>query len=128
MSRQRMRLKFVKGDLIAIGFVVVLTILTAVVFQLNMGSAGGTAVFVYQEGKLVKELPLNQDTTFTLEGDYHNEIQIRHGEVGIVKSDCPGADCVHSGWIHDSGRSIVCLPNRVELRIGGEAEVDFVVK
>lgn len=128
MSRRKMRLKFVKGDLIAIGFVVVLTVLTAVAFQLNIASLEGTTVFIYQDGNLVKELPLNQDTTFILEGDYHNEIQIRHGEVGIVKSDCPGADCVHSGWINDPGRSIVCLPNRVELRIGGEAEVDFVVK
>jgi len=45
----------------------------------------------------------------------------------IAESTCPGNDCVHSGKIHSAGRSIVCLPNRVEIRITGESDVDYVV-
>ncbi|MBQ8917117.1 MAG: NusG domain II-containing protein, partial [Oscillospiraceae bacterium] len=45
----------------------------------------------------------------------------------IAQSTCPGEDCVHSGWISSPGRSVVCLPNRVEIRITGSSEVDFVV-
>ncbi|MCI5586229.1 MAG: NusG domain II-containing protein [Lachnospiraceae bacterium] len=128
MNSHKLRLKWKKGDFLAVGFVLVLTILSTVVFHFSVKSSPAARVAIYQNGELVKELPLNQDTSFTLTGDYQNEIQIRQGEVGIIKSDCPGADCVHSGWIHEAGRSIVCLPNRVELRIEGESEVDFVVK
>ena len=128
MNSHKLRLKWKKGDFLAVGFVLVLTILSTVVFHFSVKSSPAARVAIYQNGELVKELPLNQDTSFTLTGDYQNEIQIRQGEVGIIESDCPGADCVHSGWIHEAGRSIVCLPNRVELRIEGESEVDFVVK
>ena len=49
-------------------------------------------------------------------------------EAAFTESDCPGRDCVHSGSIGSTGRSIVCLPNRVEIRvISAEADVDFVV-
>ena len=43
------------------------------------------------------------------------------GAVAVTASDCPGNDCVHSGWISAAGRSIVCLPNRLEVRITGGA-------
>ena len=61
---------------------------------------------------------------------YTNRIEIKDGKVFITESDCPGEDCVHSGWISEGGRSIVCLPNRVEIRIEGEteSEVDFIVR
>ena len=54
-------------------------------------------------------------------------VVIRDGRAAILESDCPGGDCIHSGWISQPGRSIVCLPNRVELRIAGQGDVDFVV-
>ena len=71
---------------------------------------------------------LDSDTEVVIEGEYENVVTVKDGKVAITKSDCPGTDCVHSGWIHESGRSIVCLPNRVELRIEGASEVDFVVR
>ena len=83
---------------------------------------------VYQEGALIKEFSLDSDVEFVIEGDYKNVITIKDGKAAITESDCPGTDCVHSGWIHEAGRSIVCLPNRVELRIEGTSEVDFVVR
>ena len=85
-------------------------------------------VSVYQDGKLIKEISLSDTTEFTVEGDYTNVISVKDGKAAITESDCPGTDCVHSGWIHEAGRSIVCLPNRVEIRIEGASEVDFVVR
>ena len=55
-------------------------------------------------------------------------ITVSQGKVSITSSDCPGMDCVHSGAISASGRSLVCLPNGVEVRIVGRTDdVDFVV-
>ena len=83
---------------------------------------------IYQDGSLIRELSLGTDTEVVIEGDYKNVVTIKDGKAAITRSDCPGTDCVHSGWIHEAGRSIVCLPNRVELRIEGVSEVDFVVR
>lgn len=126
MNRQ-LKLTFRKGDLLAIGLVLALALGTLLLsWSLWAGEEAGM-VQVYQDGVLIAELSLEQDTRFTVTGDYANTVEIRDGQVAVTHSDCPGADCVHSGWIHSAGRSIICLPNRVEIRVVGQAEVDFVV-
>ena len=128
MTRKNMTLKFCKADILAIALVAALAILVSIIFWTSVGSEEGSMVMIYQEGKLVQELSLEKDTEVVIEGDYENVVTVKDGKAGITKSDCPGTDCVHSGWIHEAGRSIVCLPNRVELRIEGASEVDFVVR
>ncbi len=122
------RLSFQKGDLLAILLVILLTICTAVTFIPRSSSSEDAVVQIWQDGKLVRELPLTSDETIHLSGDYENTVVIDDGHVAITESDCPGTDCVHSGRIGTPGRSIVCLPNRVEVRIVGSSDVDFVVR
>ena len=126
--KKSMKLEFCKSDILAIGIVAVIAILVSVIFWTRIGAKEGSMVGIYQEGVLIKELSLDSDAELVIEGDYQNVVTIKDGKAAITKSDCPGTDCVHSGWIHEAGRSIVCLPNRVELRIEGTSEVDFVVR
>ena len=128
MKKNHMKLEFCKIDFLAIGIVAVIAVLVSVIFWTRVGDEEGTVVSIYQDGALVKELSLDSDTEVVIEGEYENVVTVKDGKVAITKSDCPGTDCVHSGWIHGAGRSIVCLPNRVELRIEGASEVDFVVR
>ena len=125
-----MRLKFCIGDVIVIGFVVMLAILIGVVFWIKTGNGEGNTVVVYREGEKIQELSLNKNTEDFIENSYTNKLVVKDKKVAIVESDCPGMDCVHSGWISGKGRSLVCLPNRVEIRIEGEvdSEVDFIVR
>ena len=80
----------------------------------------------------LRETGLAPDAEFTVEGVYTNHVSVRNGQVAITESSCPGGDCMHSGWIRENGRSIICLPNRVEIRVVGgapeENEVDAVVR
>ena len=128
MKKQPMKLTFCKTDFLAIAIVAVIAILVSVVFWTSIGDKEGSMVSVYQDGTLIREIPLDSDTEFVIKGAYENVVTVRDGKAAITKSDCPGTDCVHSGWIHEAGRSIVCLPNRVEIRIEGASEVDFVVR
>ena len=128
MKKKHMKLEFCKNDFLAIGIVAAIAILVSVIFWTSVGAEEGSMLSVYQEGALIKEFSLDSDVEFVIEGDYKNVITIKDGKAAITESDCPGTDCVHSGWIHEAGRSIVCLPNRVELRIEGTSEVDFVVR
>ena len=120
-------LRFRKGDILAIVLVAVLAVFVAACF-LPKNSAEPVIAEVYQHGQLLKTLALDQDCSFNVDGDYSNTITVKNGSVSITQSDCPGEDCVHSGAIRSSGRSIVCLPNEVEVRVVAQnSDVDFVV-
>lgn len=130
VKKKGMRLSFCKGDMFVILFVTMLAVLIGVLFLIWTGSGKGNTVVVYQEGKKIQELPLDDDGEILIENSYTNKLVVKQGKAAIVESDCPGMDCVHSGWIQGKGRSLVCLPNRVEIRIEGEeeSEVDFIVR
>lgn len=118
---------FRKGDLFAIAFVALLAVGVFCAFLPANNATQNAVAQVWQNGSLLKEMPLQTDAQLEIDGDYHNLIVVRNGEIGISDSDCPGSDCVRSAWISQPGRSIVCLPNRVEIRIAGQSDVDFVV-
>lgn len=122
-----MEKSFKIGDLLAIGAVLLLAVLCFLGF-LPKGSEEGSRAQIYQDGELLMTVSLDQDQQFTVEGDYTNIVTVTDGQIAITESDCPGQDCVHSGAVHSSGRSLVCLPNSLEIRVvSGEADVDFVV-
>lgn len=119
------KMRFSKWDLLAITAVVTLA---AAVFLLYLpAKTPATSVEIYKDGRLLECLPLNKDASFYVEGEYTNIITVRNGMVAVTESNCPGGDCKACGWLHTAG-SIVCLPNRVEVRVvNSEADVDIVV-
>ena len=121
------KLYFCKGDWLAIG-IVVLIAAAVMLYFLPGKSAPAAYAEIYLDGELCKTVPLDKDTTFLVEDQYSNWITVENGSIAFTDSDCPGQDCVHSGSIHSTGRSLVCLPNRVEIRVVfAEDDVDFVV-
>ena len=120
-------LRFRKGDVLAIVAVAVLAVIVAVSY-LPSGDAETVQAQIYQSGELVETLSLDEEQTLEITGKYTNVITVQDGAISISFSDCPGEDCVHSGAIRSTGRSIVCLPNEVEVRVvNAESDVDFVV-
>lgn len=117
---------FRRGDLLAIAFVALLAVVVLMA-NFHRWEDGGGFVQIYQNGALVREQSLHSDGEFEITGQYTNHVMISNGKVAVTASDCPGIDCVHSGWISEAGRSIVCLPNRLEIRISGDSDVDFTV-
>lgn len=118
---------FKKGDLLAVMAVLVLAVVTFLIF-LPRSSGKPASARIYQNGMLVMTVPLDQHREFPVQGEYCNTVTVRDGCIAITASDCPGQDCVHSGAIHSPGRSLVCLPNALEIRVvTGQSDVDFVV-
>ena len=121
-------LTFRKGDFLAISLVAIIAISIILCFLPRSQSVGAKAQ-IYLNGELVKTVMLNEDQEFLIEAQYSNQITVKDGAVAFTHSDCPGQDCVHSGSIKNEGRSLVCLPNRVEIRvIAQESDVDFVAR
>ena len=131
MSRKNgIKLTFGKGDAVVIFVCIMLAAFIGVLFARTTGTDKGETVAIYQDGSKIQEITLHENTEILIENSYTNRVMVKDEKVAIVESDCPGMDCVHSGWISGKGRSIVCLPNRVEIRIEGEmeSEVDFIVR
>lgn len=119
-----MKLRFQKWDMAAVAGVL---LLAAVLFCLFLPESGGARAEIYQDGKLIRTLSLGVDQEFTVAGKYTNTVTVRDGRIAVTESDCPGEDCVGCGWQSSSGRSIVCLPNALEIRVISGGEVDLVV-
>lgn len=118
---------FKTGDLLAVAAVFLLAVFCFLAF-LPRGSEEAACAQIYQNGELIMTVPLDRPQQFPVEGAYCNTVTVEHGAVAITASDCPGQDCVHSGAIHSPGRSLVCLPNALEIRVvAAQSDVDFVV-
>ncbi len=128
--KKNVRLAFRKGDWLAIVLVGALALGIGAGYLPKGTKAEQTRLQVYQDGKLIHDLPMEsfEEIDLQISGDYKNIVTMREGKVAITESDCPGTDCVYTGWISEPGRSIVCLPNRVEVRLVGNSDVDFVVR
>jgi len=44
-------------------------------------------------------------------------IEVDKDRVRVVSSPCPDKDCVRQGWISKPGQMLVCLPNKVVVKI-----------
>lgn len=122
-----MKLHFRLGDLTAI---ILVALLAGLLFVLFLPKTTATAAYaqIYQNGTLIQTVSLSQDGEFTVTGTYRNTITVQDGKIAVTDSDCPGRDCVHSGFSGSAGKSIVCLPNGLEIRIvSNDDHVDFVV-
>lgn len=115
------------GDLLAVAAVLVLAVLCALAFW-PRSTGEDVCARIYRNGQLMMTVSLDQPREFSVKGNYCNTITVKDGTIAITDSDCPGQDCVHSGAIHSPGRSLVCLPNALEIRVvSGQSDVDFVV-
>ena len=118
-------LRFRKEDLLAVALVLLAAVLVFLCF-LPRGDAAYAEI--YLKGELLHRLPLDRDSEIIVEGEYRNTVTVADGKIAVTASDCPGEDCVGCGWSNVTGRSIVCLPNGLEIRIvSGQSDVDFVV-
>lgn len=53
-----------------------------------------------------------------LKGTLH--VHTHDGAIAVVKSNCPHQDCVHMGYVSESGRPIICAYNAVYIVIEGD--------
>ena len=99
-------------------------ILVLLVFT-SQKSAG--VVEIQIDGKVVETLDLQKERAFKINGGT-NTVQIENGKVKMAAANCPDQICVHQKAISRNGESIICLPNKIVLKIvdGEEAELDAV--
>ncbi len=78
----------------------------------------GDMVIVEVGGAVVKTLPLNRNDIIDINKG-KNVIELKDGRVRMLRATCRDKICVKQGWIKNSGEAIICVPNRVIVRIEG---------
>ena len=80
---------------------------------------GNKKVVVSVDGKKIAEYPLKKDATYELSGSHlgTNTLVIKSGKAYISEASCPDKQCMKQGKISRAGEMLVCLPNRVVVKI-----------
>jgi len=82
-----------------------------------------TQVLVLSGGKVVQILDPRTDADGWVEGLLGvSNFEIKGARAGMIQSPCPNQTCVRMGKIQRPGDMIVCVPNRVVIRIVGNGD------
>lgn len=122
-------MKKYKFDFIIIIFFVLVAVVSLVLFSKNKDEGGYVEVVVDKETKEI--FPLDEEKEYTIsDGKHINKIIISDGKVCITEANCPDKLCVKQGRIDKDGQSIICLPNKVVIKIVSDKNnnVDAVAK
>lgn len=83
----------------------------------------GAFVEIYSDSELIETLALDKNTEYEIKtGDSLNVFQIEDGFVFMKHADCPDKLCEKQGKISRGGETIVCLPNKIVVKIKSEQE------
>ncbi|HAS91582.1 MAG TPA: NusG domain II-containing protein [Sedimentibacter sp.] len=88
--------------------------------------------YIYSNNKLVGEYVLTDDykDVVNIESETgYNIMHIENGQIWIHEASCPDKICIYQGKISKNGEMIVCIPNRMFIKIvdeNDESEIDFI--
>ena len=133
-----------KADIILFIVLVVIGLAASAALTLSHGEAGsGAKVIIESGGDLYARYPLYEDRTVVVPApkqisvdapaadpdesasaqyDYYNVVIISGSKVSVTEASCKNQVCVKHGAISRPGESIVCLPNRLVVRIENDSE------
>lgn len=120
-------MKKYKIDFIIIIFFVLMAVVSIALFYLNKEEGEYVEVIVNKEIKDI--FPLDENKQYTiLDGKNINKIKIEDGKVWVTDASCPDKLCVKQGKIDKDGQSVICLPNKVVIKIVSDKkdEIDEV--
>lgn len=124
-----MNKKVLKNDLILIGSLLVLAVIS-LVLVLTLKTKKNLQAKVYVQNEVVEVIDLSKKEEKDyyvqgLKGQVH--IHTKNGGIAIVESNCPHQDCVNMGYVYETNRPIICAYNAVYIVIEGKANFDVEI-
>ena len=109
-----------KNDFIIILILVFIALSVFMLYSnlINSDRNADNHVEINVNGELFGSYSLLIDTVVPVETEYgYNLIEIKDGKVFVNDADCPDKLCVNRGKISENGQQVVCLPNRLTVKI-----------
>ena len=95
---------------------------------ININKEEGNAIEVYYEDKLILSADLNVNDVYTVDGKLGDVvIGVKDRKVRVLKENSPRNICSREGYISDSSKPLICLPNKIIIKIVDSSEIDGVV-
>jgi hypothetical protein len=86
----------------------------------------GDTVQIEVNGTVYKTVSLHTNQTLSVPGPLgYTIVTIQDGEVFVTESPCRAKICIRTGHISHSGQLIVCVPNKVVVRVMGKEELPY---
>jgi len=81
-------------------------------------------VVQYRNEEILRE-DLSKDATYPLQGTLGEVlVEVKNEAVRVEKENSPYHLCSIQGWVKDTGRVIICLPNELVVQIEAEEDTD----
>lgn len=113
--------------LLIIGLIIIISFSCLLLFKDNSSKY---ALVYYEDEVILKiDLSLKGEHEYKVNG-YNGEIVIKtqDSKIKVSEENSPLHICSSRGWIEESYEVLVCLPNKVVIKIETEDEIDTVVK
>ncbi len=112
-----------KKDLLLISSLFLIILLVYIFARLE--SSQGESVLIQADGKDFIRVSINEDRTIKVPGPLGESIvEIKDRRVRMLYSPCPDKLCEREGYISKPGQIIVCVPNRILIKIEARAPFD----
>lgn len=110
--------------------IVLLLIVIGVIFIfIGVTKEDGSMAEVYYEDKKILTIDLNIDNEYIVDGELGDVVlEIKNRKIRVKEENSPKHICSKEGFIGDSSRTLICLPNKIIIKIVGNNELDGVVR
>lgn len=118
-----------KQDKLLILVLLIVVIILLLIFKLNEKKDNLLAV-VYYENNKVLTIDLSKDEDVYYVEGYNGNVKLiaGNGKIKVDEEESPLHLCSKQGYITKSYESIVCLPNKIVIKIEANDELDAIVK
>ena len=124
--RKNAGIRLTKGDGILMGVLLLTAFLVSggILLYQRQTTGDNTIVRVYRETVLLFATPLSSscEKVFSGENGNYNVLVVKDGYADMTEASCPDKICVNHRKISRNGQTIVCLPNRLIVKIENEQE------
>ena len=118
--------KELRNDLILIlSLVVVIVASFLAVFLTRKKNNLVAKIYVQNELQYTIDLAHQEDDEFIVQGAKGTVIvAIKDHAIGVVEAECPHQDCVHTGFVSETNRPIICAYNQIYIIVEGSSDYD----
>ncbi len=94
---------------------------------INAGLSG--EMLLVKTPDLERQISLKEEGQHVIEGPLGNAILvIRDGKASLKNAPCPLKICESMGPIENAGEIILCIPNRISIKVSGGEGMDAVTR
>ena len=106
-----------KKDILLVISIIFLIIVLFIVNN-NIDKEYSEAIEIYVNNEIYKTVSINAEEDLMIEiGSEYNHIKIHDGGAEIVDASCEDNVCVNTGFISKVSERIVCMPNKVVIKV-----------